>query len=135
MKKMNWISDFLELIEAKRTEAFVWGVNDCVLFAADCVMVMGNPDPAEVSRGKYSTEIGAKKHLKSVYGDIYKAWDGKLERLDNINFVQNGDVVVYESELGLTSGIYWHGGVFAPSETGVVLVTEKHNQLLAAWRV
>ena len=135
MKKLNWVLDLLALIEERKSAPFIWGQNDCVLFAADCIVVMGNVDPAAASRGKYKTEQGAKRHLASVYGDLYKAWDSKLERLDNINFVQNGDVAVYDSELGLTSGIYWNGGVFAPSETGVILLTEMHHKILAAWRV
>lgn len=134
MKKFNWQKDFLALVEEKRSSPFEWGVNDCVLFAADCVVIMGNEDPAEASRGKYSTELGAKRHLKSVYGDLEQAWDSKLTRID-INLVQRGDVVLFEGELGSTSGIYWNGGVFAPTLEGVLFLDEMHKNLTAAWRV
>lgn len=135
MKKLNWHQDLLKLVEDRKNTPFNWGVQDCVLFAADAVVAMGNSDPASASRGKYKTKQGAKKHLVSKYGDLYKAWDGKLERLENINFVQNGDIVLYDSELGLTSGVYWHGGIFAPTVDGVRYLDEMHHNVLAAWRV
>lgn len=135
MKKMNWWTDVLKLVEERREEPFQWGGNDCVLFAADCVELMGNEDPAKDSRGKYKTETGAKRHLSSVYGDLYQAWDSKLERLENPNFVQRGDVIVFETELGPTSGIFWVGGAFAPTPEGVRLVPLRYSDILSAWRV
>lgn len=135
MKKLNWVADFMALVESRKNTPFIWGENDCALFAADAAVLMGNPDPANSSRGKYKTEQGAKRHLVSEYGSIEGAWDRSFERLENINFVQNGDLVTFNSELGLTSGIYWNGGIFAPSQTGVVLMTEMHHNILDAWRI
>lgn len=135
MKKMNWVLDFLDLVESRKDTPFQWGVTDCVMFAADAVISQGNPDPAAKSRGKYSTELGAKRHLSAVYGSIEAAWDSQLERLENINFVQNGDVVLFEGAMGTTSGIYWNGGLFAPTMEGVRFVDEQHSNLTAAWRV
>jgi len=135
MKKLNWTVAFIQFTQAQRSTTFAWGSNDCVMFAADAVALMTDVDPAKASRGKYKTESGAKKHLVAKYGDLYKAWDSQLERLENIHFVQNGDVVVFDGALGLTSGIYWNGGVFAPTMEGVRFMDETHNKLLAAWRV
>lgn len=135
MKKLNWQNDFLQLVQERSDKPFEWGVNDCVMFAADAVTTMGVEDPAKASRGKYKTEAGAKKHLVAVYGDLYAAWDSKLERLESIHFSQNGDVVLFDGALGLTSGIYWNGGVFAPTPEGVRFIDEQHHSLLAAWRV
>lgn len=135
MKKLNWTVAFIQLTQTRKNTPFQWGTNDCVMFAADAVQLMTDIDPAEASRGKYKTESGAKRHLKAVYGDLEKAWDGKLERLDNINFVQNGDVVLFDGELGTTSGIYWNGGVYAPTMDGVRFKDEAHKSLIAAWRV
>lgn len=135
MKKLNWQVDFLQLVKARANAPFVWGENDCVLFAADSVVTMGQPDPAKASRGKYKTETGAKRHLKAVYGSLEDAWDSKLQRLSTIHLVQNGDVVVFEGELGLTSAIYWNGGVFVPTLEGVKFIDQQHSRLIAAWRV
>ena len=135
MKKMNWAFEFIELVKQRRTDPFEWGRNDCVMFAADCVVIQGNADPAEASRGKYKTEQGAKRHLAAVYGGIEQAWDSKLERLENINFVQNGDVVLFDGPLGVTSGVYWNGGLFAPTMEGVRFLDEHHSAITAAWRV
>lgn len=135
MKKLNWQTDFLKLVQDRSDTPFEWGVNDCVMFAADAVTTMGADDPAKASRGKYKTETGAKKHLASQYGDLYAAWDSKLERLENIHFVQNGDVILFDGALGLTSAIYWNGGVFAPTNDGVRFLDEQHSKILAAWRV
>lgn len=135
MKKLNWQNDFLQLVQDRSDLPFEWGKNDCVMFAADAVTTMGVEDPAKASRGKYKTETGAKKHLSTQYGDLYAAWDSKLNRLENIHFSQNGDVVLFDGPLGLTSGIYWNGGVFAPTVDGVRFLDEYHSKILAAWRV
>lgn len=135
MKKLNWQQDFLELVKARANNPFEWGKVDCVLFAAEAITTMGHDDPAAASRGKYKTEAGAKRHLVSKYKDLYAAWDAVLERLENINYVQNGDVVLFEGALGLTNGIYWNGGIFAPSLDGVRYLDEHHSKILAAWRV
>lgn len=135
MKKLNWAVAFIQFTQSQKLTPFAWGSNDCVMFAADAVLLMTDVDPAKASRGKYKTETGAKKHLKAAYGSLEEAWDGKLERLDNINFVQNGDVVLFDGELGKTSGIYWNGGVFAPTMEGVRFIDEAHTHLTAAWRV
>ena len=135
MKKLNWAIDFLDFVESRHDTPFTWGTNDCAIFAADATMTMGVPDPVPNSRGKYSTEAGAKRHLKSQYGDLYAVWDRVFERLENVNYAQNGDVVLFDGDLGLTCGIYWNGGVFAPAMEGIRLVGEQHSKLLAAWRV
>lgn len=135
MKKLNWQLEFFRETRKRSEIDFVWGENDCVLFAADMVILMGNEDPAEKSRGAYNSEASAKVHLVKEYGDLYSAWDQKLERLTTVNIVQNGDVVVYDGELGLTTGIYWNGGIFAPTMTGVRYADGQHSKILAAWRV
>lgn len=135
MKKLNWSVAFIQFTQSNRSTPFAWGSNDCVMFAADAVKLMTDVDPASASRGKYKTETGAKRHLASKYGDLYSAWDSQLVRHETIHFVQNGDVVLFDGALGLTSGIYWNGGVFAPTLEGVRFMDEMHNSLLAAWRV
>lgn len=135
MKKLNWQKDFLEFVAARKDDPFEWGRNDCVLFAASAITTMGHVDPVAESRGKYKTEAGAKRHLLSKFKDLYEAWDSVLERLENVNYVQNGDVVVFEGVMGLTNGIYWNGGIFAPTADGVRYLDEHHQKVLAAWRV
>lgn len=135
MKKLNWQVEFLDFVKSQKDVPFEWGVNDCVMFAASAVTTMGIVDPVANSRGKYKTETGAKKHLLSKFPDLYAAWDSAFERLENNNYVQNGDVVLFEGVLGLTSGIYWNGGVFAPTADGVRFLDEHHSKILASWRV
>ena len=38
---------------------FTWGVNDCGLFAANCVRALTGADPAPWMRGAYATSMGA----------------------------------------------------------------------------
>lgn len=135
MKKLNWQIDFLKLVADRKNTQFEWGVNDCVMFAADSVVIMSNTDPVPLSRGSYDSERSAKKHLIQTYGNLEELWDKALERIENINFVQNGDVVLFNGELGATSGIYWNGGVFATALEGVRFFDELHSKLTAAWRV
>jgi len=47
---------------------FVWGQNDCILFAADAVMAMTGTDLAADYRGTYSDEAGAAALLESLGG-------------------------------------------------------------------
>lgn len=134
MKKHNWHVDFCKYIEDNKNTEFKWGEFDCALFAANCVMLMTGEDPGSAIRGKYTDEVSAKKVLLKEYGTLEQAWDSQLQRIETC-MVQRGDVVVFNGDNGLTSGIYWNGGAYAPSEHGVAYVRDIHYSLIAAWRV
>lgn len=135
MKKLNWQTEFLQMVGERATEPFVWGQNDCALFAADAVKIMTGTDYAEEFRGKYKTEAGAKRQLAKASEDgLVGILNDKLEPIDP-NLCQRGDVILFRTDLGPTTGIYWHGGAFTTSPDGVKLFDSIHNDIIKAWRV
>lgn len=124
----------LEFVDSRKDTAFKWGTNDCCLFTADAVIAMGGPDLAAKVRGKYSTEIGAKRVLSKMFKNGLKgALSGILPTVEK-DFAQRGDIVLFESELGPTFGIYWIGGIFCAGLHGSVLLEEMHDKILGVWR-
>lgn len=72
----NWRVKFEELILERKTKPFVWGENDCALFAADAVLaISGTVDPAHDYRGRYSCEKTAMQQLILIDGSLTKAFD------------------------------------------------------------
>lgn len=133
MKRHNWSTDFIALVNERSNTPFAWGKNDCALFAADAVLGICGTDFAEEFRGKYKTETGAKKAL-AKQGGIVEILNSKLEAIP-VDFAQRGDLVLFDGDLGSTLGVYWHGGVFAAGPDGVVLIDAIHHKITNAWRV
>lgn len=124
------MNDLMKVIKDYQDTPFEWGKSDCCMFVADCVNAQMGVDPAENHRGKYSTEIGAKRAL-AKYGSIEDVLDKLFTRID-YNLAKRGDVVMYESELGATMGVVWNGGAFTPSEIGLV---HQEVEPMIVWRV
>jgi hypothetical protein len=57
-----------KLLQSRTMMEFVWGVNDCCLFAADAVLEQLGVDPAEPLRGRYTTALQAERVLHLVGG-------------------------------------------------------------------
>ena len=92
MRQSAWPEIMAECIEAASCRPFVWGADDCCLFAADVVLAMTGEDYAAEFRGKYSTARGALSALKKYgKGDIEKTLDSKFDRR---GFPMRGDVVM-----------------------------------------
>lgn len=58
---MNIKRLLLEEYQRQRSTLFAWGGADCLSFAADCAKLITGNDPAVDLRGKYDSEIGAKR--------------------------------------------------------------------------
>jgi len=73
MRVSHWEIRLAEYIEAKRSEPFAWGKNDCMTFAAGAVLVLTGADVLAPLRGRYATAIGAArwaKRLQKKHGEI-----------------------------------------------------------------
>ena len=132
MKKPNWQKALSDLIRQRLTTPFAWGEHDCCLFASDCAVAMAGIDPAEEYRGRYTTEIGAKRILTTTHGSIEQAFDACFERIEP-NSAQRGDLVMYESELGKTVGVVWASELWSAGLNGVGVVREFAP--ITAWRI
>ncbi|CAI8968837.1 MULTISPECIES: DUF6950 family protein [Pseudomonas] len=131
MRNRDWTVRLNDVIKAARERPFSWGEFDCCLFAADCAMAVCGTDPAQVYRGTYKTEAGAKRALKKNHGSLEAAWDFHFARVAPA-FIQRGDVVIYDAPGGRSMAVFWAGEFWATTEDGVAKVV---CDPIAAWRI
>lgn len=131
MRKLSWQQDLAAYLASCKETEFVWGTFDCCLFAANCAKVICGKDPAEVYRGSYETEIGAKKALLRNHKSIGNAFGASFEEIP-VGMVQRGDIVTFVGDFGETAGVLWGGKIWTVTYKGLVAVAPK---LLRAWRV
>ncbi|UGO51432.1 hypothetical protein QJV44_gp18 [Serratia phage vB_SmaS_Tlacuache] len=136
MKNLDWQEKLLEQVVLREKVKFEWGKHDCCLFAADVVQAMTGVDYASEFRGKYSTEIGAKRLLAKAGEDgLTGVLDGKFAQVD-LSYVQRGDLVLVQTDAGPALGIYWAGqSVWLQGLEGVQLFINIKDRILKAWRV
>ena len=70
MRHPDWQIRIITTIQAATERPFCWGENDCCLFVADVCLAACDKDPAAHYRGRYTTEIGAKRVLAKTHGSI-----------------------------------------------------------------
>lgn len=116
-KRNDWPERLVAFIESRRHEPFQWGVNDCALFAADCLLELTGVDHAAGFRG-YRTQKGAARRISRV-GGMSSFANGLAEK--DVRFASRGDVVLALVEGRETFGICIGGGHWcAPGPTGLV---------------
>jgi hypothetical protein len=131
MRQVNWQMNLLNVIEAADKRPFLWGENDCLLFAADCVKAMCGDDLAAAYRGTYNSELTAKKVLLKTHGTLEKAIGAFLPEV-HVKLAQRGDIAVIDNGGNRCAGVVWSGGVYAMGVNGVVLMRQPP---LRVWRV
>lgn len=118
MRHRDWTIRLHHAIQAAYGRPFSWGEFDCCLFAADCAVAICGIDPAADYRGRYTTQVGAKRVLRNTHGTLEGAWDAAFPRVP-VNLAQRGDVVLFDSPEGRCVGVVWAGAVWAVTEQGV----------------
>ena len=143
----NWPSLLEQELQARFARPFVWGENDCCIFAASLVEAMTGVDLAAKWRGRYTKALGAGRFLKKeggLEGLMQKlAAKHAMEALPSVLYARRGDVVLMdvpttvatngESAGGPALGICVGARVAAAGENGVVFVPLE--QARRAWRV
>lgn len=121
--------------------AFVWGVNDCLLWTANWAWVRGRHDAAQPFRGWYATKAAARRIVKRGGGmrAVASAGAGRagLAEIDPANAVPGDIGLGFLGESGwpgepaglIRAGAYWAG---LPAAGGVLIGEAK---MVAAWRV
>lgn len=107
MKRLeNWPTLLADYFSSRYDAPFVWGVNDCCLFAADGVLAITGTDIAAAYRGKYDSAIGALKILADYDGSVIAIIDKhvKLPRT-TLALARRGDLVAFEQEGEMALGI------------------------------
>lgn len=131
MRNRDWTTRLHDTIKAAIERPFSWGEYDCCLFAADCSLAVCGKDPAAEYRGKYTTEVGAKRLLKKQHGSLEAAWDAYFIRVPPA-FIQRGDVALYEGPGGQSVAVYWANDYWSVAEDGAGRIA---CTPLAVWRV
>lgn len=133
--KIDRYAALANFLKDRSVASFVWGENDCCVFAADAVLVQTGRDPMHRLRGSYDDEAGAARILSKPGGlrDMVSAWLPG-EPLPLVTIAQRGDVVLFESGAGPALGICVGDKFAAVSrDGGIGYFSMRHA--LTAWRV
>lgn len=112
----NWPILLSAFIKSRITMPFQWGVNDCCIFACDCMLALTGVDPAEGIRGTYDNEHDA---LRVVYdrGGMEKMFTDigatiGLTPHTNASRAKRGDIVLFMQNGLETAGIIDDSGKY-----------------------
>jgi hypothetical protein len=137
-RREDWPARLGEAIEEARVAGFVWGKNDCCLFAANAVRAMCGVDPAAGFRG-YATARGAAARLKE-YGGVAALAAIQARRFGWPEVApataRRGDVVLVEDAGGEALGVVDLSGrwVLQPAAQGLA-ARPLARAGLRAWRI
>ncbi len=104
----DWESRLSEYIESKREAPFVYGENDCCMFAAGAVMAITGVDAMEEFRGSYNSLATSIRALKDIgSGDLESTIDSKFPEIP-VGWAQRGDIAFFDNSLGVVmDGFAW----------------------------
>lgn len=128
----DWHLRFDDLVFSRLRAPFCWGSNDCVLFAADCVLAITGVDLAADFRG-----LGARDAMRLVRqrGGMLKLVPAALRPLLHVAGASEGDIAMlpadHRGRMALT--VCTMGGVVAPSRDGLLIAPRECAT--HAWRV
>lgn len=133
MKRSGWKAKLRNLITERASAPFVWGKNDCVLWAGDCYKAISGGDPVAEFRDAYDNEQGAKKAIVDYCGG--NLTDAVLQMLGypNQKKLEDGDIVMVQLAEGDTMGVYADGRAIVVGEKGLIEIPA--TQIVAHWRV
>ena len=123
----------MEAFVCQRTDApFVWGVNDCAIFASDCVLAMTGQDPAPDGLRKHRT---AKQAYRSIerHGGLPAIATAALGQPIAVLMAGVGDVVLVSAGKRDALAICNGATALAPAAAGLVAVPMAGARM--AWRV
>jgi hypothetical protein len=127
----TWEIDLSDYLASHANAVHIYGVLDCALFASGAVLVMTGYDPALEFRGKYKTELGAAKALRTIgNGDLESTFDAKLEATP-AGFARRGDLVFDGGNVGVCYGAF--GFFLGDGNDGLVKIPR--SEFVKAWRV
>jgi len=131
MRFPDWTSRLHETIKAASERPFSWGENDCCMFVADCCVATCGTDPAADYRGRYSTEVGAKRVLSKGHGGLDSALDSCFQRIEPA-FAQRGDVCLHETPDGKAVAVRWASAWWGVTNAGVSRI---QAEPVIVWRI
>lgn len=131
----GWPEAFASALSHVQNKPFEWGVNDCCLFACNCVLAITGTDLARTFRGYQNRKEAIA--LIAGYGGLYQlaAAIGKEHGIPELPTLKarRGDVVLFEGGNGPALGICTGDKIAAPGDTG--LIGYPIRDALHAWRI
>jgi cell wall-associated NlpC family hydrolase len=135
-RAQDWESRFDQFIEAQRGKPFVWGANDCMVFAAAAIQAVGiQHDIISGYRGKYNSAKTASKIIKTKKEGI-KSWAMELLKDYPQIHIQNakrGDVVLINYQGTVAMGVCVGGQVAALGSKGLEFISL--SAIVKAWGI
>lgn len=111
----RWPERLYVYLQTQRSADFVWGENDCALFAAGAIKAVTGQDLGVWYRGQYQSESGAARILKQHgFADLQAFLDHWLPTID-MHAMQRGDLAMFNGAAGVCFGA---GAVFL-TEQGI----------------
>lgn len=137
IKTAGWQGRLLTTIKGLEGAPFVWGQNDCCIFAAKCVDAQYETEIASSIIGAYDSEMSARRFTikRAKSSSIAALIDTYLTERVDPKFAQRGDVITFNGALGLTAGILWTGNIWAMGPNGVETISLKNVTITDVWRV
>lgn len=104
MRVRGWESILHAELQAAKDRPFIWGEHDCVTWVANVILALTGTDYMAEFRGTYDSQLGARRLIKEIGGDLPGCVDGKLPSIP-VPMARRGDVVLYENALGICCGV------------------------------
>lgn len=120
MRREDWVFQMWSVVNDHMDAEFVWGVNDCCLFAARVVDAMTDSDHELDLLSQYSDEETALAYI-AAHGSLALAISAHLGD-ETDGRAQRGDVVICANEGNPCAGICVGSTVAAVSKEGLVFI-------------
>ena len=122
-------------IVAVQDTPFTWGTFDCSMFAADVVLAMTGVDYAVGFRGQYKSKRGSLSRIKTLgYQDLDDVLTQRIGKpLKSVNFLQRGDLVLFDGGNGLAAGICLGAKSVGAGDVGLVSVDT--STCIKGWKI
>lgn len=128
-RREDWPERLHAFIDERRDVSFQWGVNDCVLFAADGILRMTDEDVLGDLRGQWSGAQEAMNLLRSL-GGMEAVADARFERTTE---PQRGDLGLMTDGKREFFGLFTFGKICGPGPNHLLMNLSSAYRL--AWKV
>ena len=143
MRSEDWPERLSAYLARASEQGFVWGKNDCLMFAANWMVELCGIDPAHDLRGKYDDAASALRTLKETGAESYEALCHRLiESSGGRNAgpvaLHRGDlcIAVNDSVFGVMLGIIADSrAAFLSDNPEMPLLLLPRRKILMGWRL
>lgn len=130
----GWELRFAQLVRERWGMRFEWGVNDCCLWAADCVLAITGVDLMADLRGRYDSEFGSWRVLLEN-GGLEAMCDARLGAPTEPGLAQVGDVAMLYYEGRQLLAVCGGGHYVVVSPDGLAAIPRATAAIIKVWGV